>query len=192
MPDALTPETHVRRTMQKTWFRTATFITVGLLTSFAFAPLVQAQVVTSEVRGTVIDQDGQPVVSAQVSVTDTRTGVKRTAITNDNGRYFVPQLQPGGPFTVRVEIIGYGPQGRTGVGLTLSQAETVNFQLQQTAVDLEELVVAVAANDAVFSAGKTGQSTTIGRLEIETFPTINRNLMELTLLSPYANQFEEA
>ena len=75
--------------MQRAWFRIAAFITVGLLTSLAFAPLAQAQVVTSEVRGTVIDQNGQPIVGAQVSVTDTRTNVTRGALTNDNGRYFV-------------------------------------------------------------------------------------------------------
>ena len=178
--------------MQRAWFKTAVFITVGLLTSLTLASRAQAQVVTSEIRGTVIDQDGQPVVGAQVSVTDTRTNVTRGAITNDNGRYFVAQLHPGGPFTVRVQVIGYGPQGRTDIRITLSQAETVNFQLQQTAVQVEELTVSVTGDDAVFSAGKTGQSTTVGRTEIETFPTINRNLMELTLLSPYANQFEDA
>jgi hypothetical protein len=178
--------------MQKFLSRTTVGGALGLVAILLFAPLLQAQVVTSEIRGTVIDQNGQPVVGAQVSVTDTRTNVTRGSLTNESGRYFVAQLQPGGPFTVRVQIIGYGPQGRTGVNITLSQAETVNFQLQQTAVQVEELTVAVVGDDAVFSAGKTGQSTTIGETEIESFPTISRNLMELTLLSPYANQFESA
>jgi hypothetical protein len=178
--------------MQKLLSRTTLGGALGLVAILLFAPLLQAQVVTSEIRGTVIDQNGQPIAGAQVSVTDTRTNVTRGALTNENGRYFVAQLQPGGPFTVRVQIIGYGPQGRTGINITLSQAETVNFQLQQTAVQVEELTVAVVGDDAVFSAGKTGQSTTIGQGEIETFPTITRSLMDLTLLSPYANQFENA
>jgi hypothetical protein len=178
--------------MQKLLSRTTLGGALGLVAILIFAPILQAQVVTSEIRGTVIDQNGQPVSGAQVSVTDTRTNVTRGALTNENGRYFVAQLQPGGPFTVRVQIIGYGPQSRTGVNITLSQAETVNFQIQQTAVQVEELTVSVVGDDAVFSAGKTGQSTTIGETEIETFPTINRSLMELTLLSPYANQFENA
>ncbi len=178
--------------MQKTWSRNAVIIAVGLLSSLAFSSLVQAQVVTSEVRGTVTDQAGQAVEAAEISVTDTRTGVRRTAITSASGRYFVAQLQPGGPFTVQVQLIGYGPQGRSGVRLTLSQAETVNFQLQQSAIELDELTVAVTQDDAVFSASHMGQSTTIDQTEIATFPTINRDLLELALLSPYANQFEDA
>ena len=42
---------------------------LGLVAILFFAPILQAQVVTSEIRGTVIDQNGQPGVGAQVSVT---------------------------------------------------------------------------------------------------------------------------
>ncbi len=152
---------------------------------------VSAQVVTSEIRGTVTDTDGRPLEGAQVSVIDTRTNLTVGTSTNTNGRYVVSQLHPGGPFTVRVQLIGYRPASKTQVMVTLSSAEAIDFELEQTAVEVEEITVSVESNP-VFSRSKTGQTTTIGQDEIETFPTIRRNLMDLTLLSPYANTFEQA
>ncbi len=178
--------------MRKTSFRAALGVSLGLLIGLSLAVPIEAQVVTSEIRGTVTDTNGRPLDGAQMSVTDTRTNVTVGTVTNPNGRYFVSQLQPGGPYTVAVRLIGYRPESRGGIRITLSAAETVNFQLQESAVQVEELMVAVTGEGAVFSKSKTGQSTTIGQTEIETFPTISRNLMELTLLSPYANQFEDA
>jgi hypothetical protein len=105
----------------------------------------------------------------------------------------VLHLQPGGPFTVQAQSIGYRSQIQTGVSVTLSQARTVNFELSISAVEVEALTVAVdAAEAAVFSPEHTGQATQISEREIETFPTRSRNILELTLLSPYVNQFEDA
>ncbi len=166
-------------------------IAVFMLMCLGFAPTLDAQVVTSEIRGTVTDTNGRPLEGAQISVTDTRTNVTVGAITNANGRYFVSQLQPGGPFTVRVQLIGHRAASQTNVRITLSSAETVNFAIEETAVQVQELTVSVESNP-IFSQSRTGQATTIGTDEIETFPTISRNIMDFALLSPYANTFEEA
>jgi hypothetical protein len=159
---------------------------------FGITGAVHAQVVTSEIRGTVLDQNGQPVVGAQVSVTDNRTNITTGALTNDAGRYYVSQLQPGGPYSVNVQVIGYRSETVAGINVTLSQPRTVDFQLQQTAVEVEPLTVSVTGADAVFSRTKTGQTTVLDPTEITTLPTIERNISEFILLSPYANQFEDA
>lgn len=152
-----------------------------------------AQVVTSEIVGTVTDTDGRPLAGVQVSVTDLRTNFVSGSLTNESGHYFVPHLQPGGPFLVRAQIIGYRPEARGDVSVSLGRAATVNFRLEQTAVAVEALTVRVERDETgVFSRSRTGQATTLGAVEVETFPTIERNLMELALLSPYANQFENA
>lgn len=152
-----------------------------------------SQVVTSEIRGTVTDPAGDPLEGVQVVVTDTRTNQTSGAITNASGRYAVLYLQPGGPFTVQAQSIGYRSQIRTGVAVTLSQARTVNFQLEISAVEVEPLTIGVDASEAaVFSSEHTGQATQISQAEIETFPTRSRNILELTLLSPYVNVFEDA
>ncbi len=152
-----------------------------------------SQVVTSDIRGTVVDENGGPLDGVQVIVTDTRTNASYGTITNSSGRYLVPHLQPGGPYTVQAQSIGYRSEIRQGIAAVLSQATTVNFQLQTSAVEVEPLTVSVdAAEASVFSADHTGQATQISSKEIESFPTRSRNILELTLLSPYVNQFENA
>lgn len=152
-----------------------------------------SQVVTSEIRGTVVDQDGNAIDGVQVIVTDTRTNTSFGTITSSSGRFLVLHLQPGGPYSVAAQSIGYRTAIQQGIAVTLGQATRVNFQLEQTAVEVEALTVSVeGVTGAVFSADHTGQATQISALEIETFPTRSRNLLELTLLSPYVNQFENA
>ncbi len=164
----------------------------------AIAALVMAgtawsQVVTSEIRGTVTDPEGNPLEGVQVIVTDTRTNKTSGTLTSGSGRYAVLHLNPGGPFSVQAQSIGYRSQIQTGIAVTLSQARTVNFLLSVSAVEVEPLTVGVEASEAaVFSPEHTGQSTQISQKEVETFPTRSRNILELTLLSPYVNQFEDA
>jgi hypothetical protein len=177
--------------MQRLRSGSALGFAVFLFAFLTLASSAQAQVVTSEIRGTVVSTTGQPLSGVQVSVTDVRTNVTTGTLTNDNGRYYVSQLQPGGPFTVAVQLIGYSPATRTQVRINLSSPETVNFVLEESAVSVEELTVSVQ-NNPVFSQSATGIATTVGTEEIESFPTINRQLLDLALLSPYANVFEDA
>ncbi len=170
-------------------------LSTGFIAAMALATAGSAwsQVVTSEIRGTVLDDQGQPLEGVQVTVTDTRTNQTYGTLTSGSGRYAVLHLNPGGPFTVQAQSIGYRPQIQTGVAVTLSQARTVNFVMSVSAVEVEALTVAVdAAEAAVFSPEHTGQATQISQKEVETFPTRTRNVLELTLLSPYVNQFEDA
>ena len=148
-------------------------------------------VTTGTLTGTVTGQDRGPISGAQVGVTDTRTGATTGGLTNDSGRYRVPFLHPGGPYTVRVQIIGYRGAEQTGVRVSLSSAEVVSFTLEQSAVQLDPLTVTVQRNP-VFNAARTGQETTIAVDEIGSFPTISRQITSLATLSPHVNMVEGA
>ena len=102
---------------------------------------VEAQVTTAAVSGTVTGSGGEPLTAAQVSVTNQTTGFQTGALSNSTGRYFVSFLQPGGPYTVRVELIGYGSQLKEGITLTLGQNLRIDFQLVQRAVEVEGITV---------------------------------------------------
>src|SRR6266478_2926567 len=45
--------------------------------------------------GTVIDSSGAAIAGAAVSVTNTQTGVRISAVSNEAGVYLCPPLQPG-------------------------------------------------------------------------------------------------
>lgn len=88
------------------------------------------------ISGTVTDaRTGAPIASAQVSIVGTQVG----ALSNQQGQYRIEGV-PAGEVTVRAQRIGMTTVEHVmtvGAGLTA----TVDFQLSQTALDLDEIVV---------------------------------------------------
>jgi hypothetical protein len=165
-------------------------LVVAVLLSLAMADSAWAQgVTTGAIQGTVTDQLGQPISNAQVVVTDTRTGRTAGGLTNDAGRFFVAALQPGGPYTVSVQIIGYRTEERLDVRVTLSTTATLVFQLEESAVEVAPLTVSVEGSP-LFSATRTGSQATIQQEEIQANPTLQRQITDFAILSPYANVIE--
>ena len=68
---------------------------------------VQAQVTTSSMSGRVTDAEGA-VIGATVIATHNPSGTTYGTITNVEGRFNLNGMRVGGPYTVRVTIIGYG------------------------------------------------------------------------------------
>lgn len=141
---------------------------------------------TSAVAGTVRDADGSPVTAAQVMVRNANTGVTYQALTNAEGRYFVPHLTPGGGYVVEVTSLGYAMAIEEAVSLTLGSVYTLDFNLRPEAVSLGDILVTTARGD-VFSPSHMGTQTTIQEAEIETLPTIDRHINDLAALSPYVS-----
>ncbi len=140
-----------------------------------------AQVTTSSVRGTVTADDGRPLASAQVSITNLRTGFRSGALSNDNGGYFVPFLEPGGPYTIEVTLIGYAANRLEDVSLALGQTLRRDFVLSEQAVAIEGLVIDV---DPDFTSSRMGQQQVVTDEELLELPTLSRNFTELASLSP--------
>ncbi|MDX1675304.1 MAG: TonB-dependent receptor, partial [Longimicrobiales bacterium] len=91
---------------------------------------------TGTITGTVIESSTQqPLSGAQVSVVGTGLGTLTTA----QGRFLIRQV-PVGDQRVRVELIGYGTTTRT-VTVGAGETVTINFELAQSAIALDEIVV---------------------------------------------------
>jgi TonB-linked SusC/RagA family outer membrane protein len=116
------------------WF--AGLAAAALLVSSLAAPASVAAQATGSVRGTVMEASTQrPLVGAQVSI----AGTQRGGLTDSNGNFLVTGV-PVGQVTVRVESIGYrSVEQQTNVGD--GQTAVVNFELQQSAIGLDEIVV---------------------------------------------------
>lgn len=85
---------------------------------------------------------GQPLESVQVSLDGTTLGT----LTGDNGRYLMLQV-PDGTYTLRAQRIGYRTVTRE-VTVTTGVTVEANFQLAESALGLDEVVVSVAATEA--------------------------------------------
>ena len=75
----------------------------------AFYPVVtHTQNVTGAIQGTVLDASGSAVPNAEITVTNTNTGVARTTTATADGLFSVPSLQPG-VYTVEGKAQGFSP-----------------------------------------------------------------------------------
>jgi len=84
---------------------------------------------TSAIIGRVTDASGAAVPSATVTVTNNGTGLRRSASTDDAGRFNFPQLKPGA-YSVKVEAEGFESRQNDAVSAALGQKQTVDFRLK--------------------------------------------------------------
>jgi TonB-linked SusC/RagA family outer membrane protein len=97
----------------------------------AFAQETGAIVVTVKAK-----QSGAGLGGAQVTLTGTRQG----GVTDPNGRYLLAQV-PAGNHEVRVSYLGYAEMRRTNVEVRPGQTVTLDFELEEAVLSLQEIVV---------------------------------------------------
>jgi carboxypeptidase family protein len=148
------------------------------------APLSAQGVTGAAIQGTV-SSAGSPIENAVVTVTSQATGQRYQAATRDNGRYNVENIALGGLFSVEARAIGYEPATRSDITLTLGQRLTLDLELTQQAVQLEELTITAQENPLI-NAGRTGAAQTLSERAIRTLPLQGRNFTDLVVTSPQA------
>src|SRR5262249_57806888 len=97
--------------------------------SFLFSTSLFAQTSTGIIDGTVRDASAAVLPGATVTVTNSDTGIKRTATTDDAGRYHMPALIPG-PYEIQAQATGFQTEIRKGVQVTVGSQLSVNLTLQ--------------------------------------------------------------
>ena len=152
------------------------------LAALAFAAPVQAQqgTTTGTFRGRVTTPEGQPIVGAQVVARNTATGATRGGVTDGDGRYTLPLLQPG-PYTLRVTSIGYADTDRTGLAASAGVVSTFDITVSVQAVAIEG-VTAVGTRAEI--VGQTGVSARISTEQVENLPVAGRDFTDFLNLSP--------
>src|SRR6478752_2978317 len=79
------------------------------LTIFATAPLF-AQVTTGGIAGTVVsDADNSALPGVTVEAVHTPTGTRYSTVSGASGRYIIPNVRVGGPYTVSSTLEGFKP-----------------------------------------------------------------------------------
>jgi hypothetical protein len=116
--------------------RIARLIALAAVASGIAAGTLLAQAATGKIEGRVRDQAGAPLATAQVFV----VGTAFNALTNTQGYYFINNV-PAGTVAVRAAFIGYKSTQVEGVKVLAEQTITVDIQLEQTAVEIQEITV---------------------------------------------------
>lgn len=98
-----------------------------------------AQRTSASISGTVRDASNAVLPGATVTVVNVDTGISRTMVTEEQGRYRALQLNPG-QYEIRAELPGFKTSIQRGVILTVGQDAVLDLTLQVGEVS-EEVVV---------------------------------------------------
>ncbi|MFZ0234424.1 MAG: carboxypeptidase regulatory-like domain-containing protein [Candidatus Acidiferrales bacterium] len=121
---------------------------------------------TSAIVGQVSDASGAAVPGAAVTVSNLETGMKRSATTDDSGRFDFPQLKPG-TYSIRVEAAGFEAQRKDAVAAGLGQKQTVDVVLQ---VAQTKQTVEVTGAPPLINPGNANTSTNLDAPALENLP----------------------
>ena len=109
---------------------------LGLLGALALLAPANAVAQDGIVTGTVTAATtGEPINGTQVSILDTNLGV----LSNANGRFLINRVPPG-TWTVQAVHVGWGTATQE-VTIAPGASATVEFRLEVSAVDLDEIIV---------------------------------------------------
>ena len=121
---------------------------------------------TSAIIGEVSDSSSAVVAGAAVTITNHETGLKRSARTDDAGRFNFPQLKPGA-YSVTVEAPGFDPGQNDNVVAGLGQKQTVDFTLK---VARSNEAVEVSSEAPLINLENANTSTTLSAPALENLP----------------------
>jgi hypothetical protein len=160
---------------------TASLLAVFLLCGLALSVDAQ-QAATATLSGSISDPHGAVIAGAQVTATQTGTGLKRETTTNDEGAYTLSNLPPG-EYQVRVQATGFAAKvSQSPVVLQVGQHTTLDAQLE---INIKEAVVVDLVSEIpLLDTLSSKIDGVVTRREIESLPLNGRNFLELALLVP--------
>src|SRR5262249_57734239 len=159
------------------------FVRVLFLSLLACAAAAPAFSQTAQVTGRISDQSGAVVPGAQVTLTNTATGINREAVSNDEGYFTIPLLKPG-EYRIAVKKDGFKPLVQARVILQGEQVARLDYTLETGAVT--ETVNVTAAPTAALETETSSLGKVVDQQRIQNLPLLGRNPYSLVALVPGA------
>jgi hypothetical protein len=151
----------------------------------AYVTAYSQGITTSALNGVITDQKGESLPGASVIAIHKPTGTEYGVVTNENGKFYFPNVRVGGPYSLSITFIGYRTHNEPDFTLALGENRNFNIKLSDDVTTLEDVVI-TATNDDIINAGRTGAATNISTQTIERNPSISRSLNDFTRLTPQA------
>lgn len=139
-----------------------------------------AQVVGGTIAGYVTDPSGAAVSGAAVLVHNDETGTERRLRTAPDGRYAAPSI-PVGSYTISVHAEGFADGRRTGIPLSVGQAQEVPLVLSLGSVGQS---VTVADQPAIVNVTTQQTSGLVDSRQVKELPLNGRSFDQLITLNP--------
>ncbi len=164
------------RVTRLSWFRLSLLVSCATWSSL---PLL-AQAGAGEITGIVKDQAGAAVPGAMITVTETRTNLRRIVVSGGEGVYTAASLAPG-DYRVDVERPGFKPVRREGIRLATGEKPRIDFEL---AVGSVQEQVTVIADAPILRAETASLGTVVGHEQVVQLPLNGRAFITLASLAP--------
>jgi hypothetical protein len=138
---------------------------------------------TGAIVGSIQDATGAAVPKAQVTVLSKERGFTRTTVSNSEGYYVAPQLDPGN-YTVTVQAAGFQTISHENITLAVGHSVNINFQLQVGS--MSEKVDVIAERAPLIETSNPNTTTTFNATQLATIPNPGNDLSYVANLAPGA------
>ncbi|MBB5059262.1 hypothetical protein HDF16_003985 [Granulicella aggregans] len=159
------------------------FLTLAVLIASSMLAFGQAAS-TGTILGHVEDSGGASIAGAKVTILNTATGIDHVVITNQDGEYTAPGLQPGS-YKVTIEASGFGSKV-SSVGLVVAQQERVDAALKLGGAI--ETVTVEASGGAQLDTDSAAISQLVSEKQVNQLPLNGRNFLNLLFIGAGAVQ----
>jgi hypothetical protein len=156
-------------------------LAVLCLAFVALSFTVKAQDAT--IVGTITDPSGASVPNVKVTLTNTETGLSRTATTSDSGQYVFPELKIG-HYEAKAEAAGFKTAEQKGIVLQVGDRSRIDFQMQ---IGGAQETVTVEANAVRVQTDSGEQSNVITDQQMAQLSVNGRSIYQLAQLTPGAS-----
>ena len=132
------------------------------------------------VVGVVQDPTGALVAGATVTLTELATKQKRTTLTNKDGSYVMPDVQPG-TYSISASKAGFSKDEIPSQEISVGTQTTANFRM---AVGAENTVIEVQASNADLQTMSATTGQTVDPALVESLPAIGRDVATFVTMQP--------
>ena len=139
-----------------------------------------AQVSGASLAGTVTDSSGAVIPNAEVSITNSATGVTRTVTSGSAGLYTAPNLLPG-IYDIRITAPGFSTQVQKGITLTVGAQQALDIKMQ---VGQVSQTVEVTTEAPTVELTSSTISAVVNATTVRELPLNGRSWTDLATLQP--------
>jgi hypothetical protein len=151
-----------------------------LVVCLALCSPLSAQQGASELRGTVLDQQGSPLPGAMLTIRHQESGLYRQTVSTADGSYFMSGVTPG-TYELTTEVPGFKKFSRRDLRLEVGKTSSLEVRLE-LGDRTEEITVSAESPIVDLTSKEVGANIT-GR-ELTDLPTVNRNFIGFIGLLP--------
>jgi hypothetical protein len=153
---------------------------IAVAVLLAVAGSAFAQGTLGRLAGTVLDSSSGVLPGATVTIVNNQTGQTQTAVSNERGAFFFPQL-PVGSYKVTIGMAGFKTTIYSTVQINVNQEYSLTARLEVGGMTES---MEVTATSPLVKTTTPEVSKTIDQKQILALPIVNRDMTNLIKLQP--------